>query len=66
MLKNPVNLKSLTVNLILSIFKQCSHVQIFFFFLDNKRVWIALKCYEINSRITKLDLFKQTIFDEKV
>ena len=29
MLKNPQNLKGLTVNLVLGLFKQCSRVQIF-------------------------------------
>ena len=34
MFKKPQNLKDLTVNLVLVLFKQCSHVQIFYFFVE--------------------------------
>ena len=38
MFKKPQNLKDLTVNLVLVLFKQCSHVQIFYFFVE----WILM------------------------
>ena len=57
MLKKPQNLKGLTVNLVLGLFKQCSRVQIFFAFLRNEL--IALTFYGINFQdylFTNLDL----------
>ena len=47
MFKKPQNLKGLTVNLVLGLFKQCSHVQIF---LWNESLWIALTFYGINFK----------------
>ena len=57
MFKNPKNLKGLTVNLVLGLFKQCSRVQVFFAFLWNEFLWIALTFYGINLKFTNLDLF---------
>ena len=60
MLKKPQNLKGLTVNLVLGLFKQCSRVQIFFAFLWNESLLIALTFYGINFQdylFTNLDLF---------
>ena len=54
MFKNPQNLKGLTVNLVLGLFKQCSHIQMFLFFFCP---WIALTFCGINFKITNLDLF---------
>ena len=57
MFKKPQNLKGLTVNLVLGLFKQCSRVQIFFAFFVERVLWIALTFYGINFKITNLDLF---------
>ena len=54
MFEKPQNLKGLTVNLVLGLFKQCSD---FFAFLWNESLWIALTWYGINFKITNLDLF---------
>ena len=55
MFKKPQNSKGLTVNL--GLFKQCSHVQIFFAFPWDESLWIVLTLYGINFKITNLDLF---------
>ena len=56
MFKKTQNLKGLTLNLVLGIFKQCPRVQILFSFL-NENLWIGLSCYGTNFKITNLDLF---------
>ena len=57
MFKKPQNLNSLRMNLVLGLFKQCSHIQTSFAFLQNESSWVALTFYGINLKITKLDLF---------
>ena len=40
MFKKPQNLKGLTMNLVLGLFKQCSCIQIFFASLENESLWV--------------------------
>ena len=59
MLKKPQNLKGLTVNLVPGLFKQCSLVQIFFFFVErilmdsSYILWNKFQDYQLRFILTK-------------
>ena len=55
------NLKGLTMDPVLCLFKQLSQVQNFFGVLWNGTFWIPLTYYGINVKIANLDSFLQTI-----
>ena len=58
MFKKPQNLKDLTVNLVQGLFKQCSHVQIFFFFVERNLMdssyilWNKFQDYQLRFILT--------------
>ena len=56
MFKIPQNLKGLTVNLAQGLFKQCSHFQLFSFFVEGN-LMDSSSYYGINYKITNLDFF---------
>ena len=56
MFKDPQSLKGLTVNLVQGLFKQCSHVQIFFVernFMDSSYIlWNKCQDYQLRYILT--------------
>ena len=58
MFEKPQNLKGLTVNLVLGLFKRCSYVQIFFFFVEqilmdsSYILWKKFQDYQLRSILT--------------
>ena len=56
MFKKPQNLKGLTVNLVLGLFKQCSWVQICLLFVERILMDSPYILWK-NFKITNLDLF---------
>ena len=59
MFKKSQNLKGLTVNLVLGLFKQCSHVRIFFCFLVERNLmdsyyilWNKFQDYQLRFILT--------------
>ena len=58
MFKKSQNLKGLTVNLVQGLFKQCSHVQIFLFFVEQNLMdssyilWNKFQDYQLRLILT--------------